>query len=180
MAQVKKLSVKTVYGPINLRKLMDAHDKGTPLHVMSVIGIATGTKQGEGDLGAYECLVGTFEAVNPETGEAQKANILFLPDMGLSMWKVAMAASSNGSAASALNVYAVYVAEVPGRRPSAVPYEYRIEPVVPPTEADDPLERLKAHVASQVRALAAPKDAGPDGKTATDAPASARKAAPKK
>lgn len=170
MPQVKKISVKTVYGQIVPSKLIAA--PGQRLHVMTVVGIATSQKEVMSDLGESTCLLGDFEGVNPETGEAMRASMLYLPNIALTALQVAMATSSNGSVSFGLDLWAEYVAEKPGFRGGAI-YEYTFAPIVPPTEENDPILRLKAQYSRSLKALAAPATA--DEKAPAPAPASKKK-----
>ena len=60
MAQVKKLSVATVFGKIDLKALVKADEAGTPIKIMRVVGSAVSTKQGETAYGPYTALLGQF------------------------------------------------------------------------------------------------------------------------
>lgn len=153
MPQVKKISVKTVYGQIVPSKLIAA--PGQRLHVMTVVGIATSSKGVMSDMGESTALMGDFEGVNPETGEALRASVLYLPNIALMALQVAMATSSNGSVSFGIDVWAEYVAEKPGFRGGAI-YEYTFAPIVPPTEENDLILRLKAQYTKSLKALAAP------------------------
>lgn len=172
MPQVKKISVKTVYGQIIPSKLIAA--PGQRLHVMTVVGIATSTKEVMSDMGESTALMGDFEGVNPETGEALRASVLYLPNIALTALQVAMATSSNGAVSFGMDIWAEYVAEKPGFRGGAI-YEYTFAPIVPPTEETDPILKLKASYAKQRLALAAPGDETKPAETSKPATKSARK-----
>lgn len=148
MAQVKKLSVATVFGKIKLSELMAAKDKTLP--VMRVFGIATGTKSGTTNFGDYTALQGQFRAVHPVTGETHDAATLFLPDIALLPITAALASGAQG-VEFAIVVSAVYVAEKEGFKAGGSPYEYTFENLLP-MGGDDPLARLQG----KLQALAAP------------------------
>lgn len=149
MPQVKKLSVATVYGKVDLEKLFAAPDK--QIHVMRVIGQAVGSKSGESNYGPWTALTGRFRATNPETGEVMEAAQLFLPEVALIPIQVAM---SNGAATFAIDVFAK---KAESTKPGGSPYEYTWEPLIEPTD-DDPLTRLQAQV-NATKALSAPTPA---------------------
>jgi len=152
VAQVKKISVKNVYGKIKLSELIERAKKGeVKVPVMRVVGVATGTRTGISDLGDYTALEGTFRATNPETGEVSAASILYLPDVALIPIQVAL--TSSKAVEFAIMVQVEYVAEKEGFKDGGSPYEYSFESLIPHS-ADDPLARLEA----KVLALTAPKE----------------------
>lgn len=136
MAQVKKLSVATVYGAIDLKKIVNS-DK--PVKVMTAYGMAVGTKSGSSTYGEWTALVGQFKAVHPETGEVSEASQLFLPDVALIPIQVALAANNSQAVSFAINVFAQ---RSKNNKPGGSPYEYTFEPLLPPAE-DDPVKRLE-------------------------------------
>jgi hypothetical protein len=153
MAQVKKLSVATVYGKIDLKKLVAAHDKGDALPVMRVIGSAIGSKSGVSSYGDWTCLLGQFQATNSDTGEVSEAAALFLPDVALTPILVALSRPECKGVEFAIDVSAHYVEN---SKPGGVPYEYRFNALLPPDE-NDPISRLNA----RLLALSAPKSESP-------------------
>lgn len=164
MAQVKKLSVATVYGKIDLKKVINST---APIPVMDVYGLAVGTKSGDSNYGEWTALVGQFEARNPETGEISGASQLFLPEVALIPIQVAMAGEGAKSVKFAIRLT---VKASQNTKPGGSPYEYSFEPLLPPTE-DDPVASLRATVADQLK-LPAPGDTPPaDDKPADDKPA---------
>ena len=145
MAQVKKLSVATVYGKIKLSELMDPKNKdGFP--VMKVYGSAVSIKKGMSSFGEWEALQGRFKAVNPATGEISEAATLFLPTVALVPIHVAL------NAPDARGVEFAIVVRVKFSEESQTKYEYSWEPLLPPSE-DDPIQRLE----KKMLALAGPK-----------------------
>lgn len=156
MPQVKKLSVATVYGKIDLEKLFAA--PGKQIHVMRVFGQAVGQKSGESNYGPWTALTGRFEATNPETGEVAEASQLFLPEVAMIPIQVAMA---SGPATFAIDVFAK---KSENTKPGGSPYEYTWEPLQAPA-ADDPILRLKAEVNAS-KPLALPGKPADDAKPA--------------
>lgn len=160
MANIKKLSVKTVYGNIDLEKLINAPNK--TLHVMRVIGLAVGVASGESTFGAWESLRGQFEATNPDTGEVSESSVLFLPDVALTPILVSLSRPEVKGVEFAIDVSVHYAQS---KKPGGSPYEYSFSAILPPDE-NDPITRLK----SRMLALAAPKtDEAPAGDAVPDA-----------
>jgi hypothetical protein len=153
MPQVKKLSVATVYGKIDAKKVLTSD---RPVDLMIVYGLAVGTKSGTSNYGEWTALVGEFEAVNCETGEASQANQLFLPEIALLPLRVALERAQSVKFAIKLQARAAT-----NSKPGGVPYEYVFENVLPPAE-DDPMQALRAEV--QRLALPAPVASASQGK----------------
>jgi hypothetical protein len=81
MEVIKKITVKTVTGGVNIIKLVE-HQKaapGTPLWLMEVFGIATSSKPGQTDMGAFVKFIGQFKALNIATGEVKRSGACLLP-----------------------------------------------------------------------------------------------------
>ena len=167
MAQVKKLSVATVYGKIKLSELMDAKNKdGFP--VMRVYGSAVSIKKGMSSFGEWEALQGRFKAINPATGEASEAATLFLPTVALLPIQVALNVPDARGVEFAIDVRVKFSEE------SQTKYEYSWEPLLLPSE-DDPILRLE----KKMLALAGPKAPAETPKESEPAPAPAPAPAPK-
>jgi hypothetical protein len=159
MAQVKKLSVATVYGAIDLEKLIAASKTGDgSMKLMQVIGNAIGKKSGQSSYGDWTALMGQFQATNLETGEVSEAAQLFLPEVALTPLLVAMAAPEARGVEFALVLSARYVKQA---KPGGVPYEYTWEPLLPP-DANDPITRIKARLAALPAPAAASAPAADD------------------
>ena len=167
MPQVKKLSVATVYGKIDIKTIVNA---SAPVPLMRVFGMAVGTKTGTSAYGDWTALVGRFKAINLDTGEESEASQLFLPEVALIPLKVALAQAGNQSVTFAIDVFAK---QATNTKPGGVPYEYTFENIREPSE-DDPLVRLAAEIAASPKALPAPA-----AEPAAEAPAAAKKAARK-
>ena len=136
MAQIKKLSVATVYGAIDLKKIVNSDD---PIKVMTCYGMAVSTKTGSSAYGDWTALVGQFKAINPDTGEVSEAAQLFLPDVALVPIQVALAANGNQAVSFAIDVFAQ---RSKNTKPGGSPYEYSFAHILPPAE-DDPVKRLE-------------------------------------
>lgn len=162
MSNIKKLSVKTVYGNIDLEKLIKAPNK--ELHVMRVMGLAVGVASGESTYGEWQSLRGQFEATNPETGEVSESSVLFLPDVALTPILVSLSRPEVKGVEFAIDISVHYAQS---KKPGGSPYEYSFRAILPPDE-NDPISRLKA----RVLALAAPTPAAGDAAPAAAAPAS--------
>lgn len=139
MAQVKKLSVATVFGKIDLKKLIAADEKGETVPVMRVMGSAIGTKTGDSNFGPWTALQGQFKAINLDTGETSEAATLFLPDVALTPILVGLAAPGARGVQFAIDIHAKYAADA---KPGGVPYEYTFVPLLP-AEDTDPIKQLE-------------------------------------
>lgn len=155
MAQVKKLSVATVYGKVDLKELIAA--AGETLAVMRVIGSAVGVKEGESNFGHWRALMGQFRAVNAMSGEVFEAPILYLPEVALTPILVSLSQPGARAVEFAIDISVKYVNN---NKPGGVPYEYTWTPLLAPG-ADDPIARLEAQIAATAQAkLAAPAESG--------------------
>ena len=137
MAQVKKLSIKTVVGGVDPREVLKA-DK--PISLMKVWGTAVGTKTGEAQYGQWTALVGSFEASNSETGEVSAASQLFLPDVALLPIQVALSAPDARGVNFAIELF---VRPAVDGKPGGSVFEYTFEPLMP-AAANDPMAALRA------------------------------------
>ena len=165
MAQVKKLSVATVYGSIDIKALIRADEdpengavkgddgkfSGGKLKLMRVYGQAVSTKTGASSYGDWTSLLGQFKAVNLATGEVHEASTLFLPDVAMTAVMVGLSAPDARSVEFAMDIFATLRKD---GKPGGVPYTYEWAPILPPGE-NDPIKRLEA----KMLALAAPAPA---------------------
>lgn len=136
MAQVKKLSVATVHGRVDIKAVVNSEK---PLPVMKVIGQAVGLKTGQSNFGEWTALLGRFEAWNND-GEQFEASQLFLPEVALIPIRVALAAQGTRSVDFAIELFVKPTTNV---KPGAAPYEYTFVDLAPPAESD-PLQRLRS------------------------------------
>lgn len=168
MANIKKISVATVYGKIKLAELMKAPEQTLP--IMRVLGSAVGTKTGDSQYGPWTALQGMFEATNLDTGEKVRASQLFLPDVALTPILVQLMQPGVQGVEFAIDVSAKYVEDA---KPGGSPYEYTFDTVLQADESD-PIKRLN----DKITALALP---APGAKSDPDAAKAspATKTAPK-
>lgn len=135
---LKKISAKNV-----METRIKAPDKATDLY--TVIGIARGTRSGEGDNGPWTALIGGFEATRISDGKVFQSPQVFLPD------------PMNAMLAEKLrqdDVNEIEFAVMVGYKPKDVPcgYEYTCSTLIDADQAD-PLADLR----NKVLALEAPK-----------------------
>ena len=140
----KKVSVAKVFGKVNAAII--AKTGGNEIHVMRILGSASGVKSGVSDYGDWKALSGQFRATNPETGEQTDAATAFLPDVALDMITGAL----DGGATAvdfAFDIFAVLDDS------SSVGYTYRASPLLQAAE-DSPINRIAAKLQAM---LPAPK-----------------------
>lgn len=171
MANVKKLSVATVFGKIKLSELIE---KKT-MQIMRVMGTAVAHREGLSQHGTYTELRGAFQATNLVTGEVSRAAILFLPDVALIPILTALAAPGANGVEFAIDIGVTYVAEKEGYKVGGSPYEYSFEHVLEMGN-DDPVARVAAKIAAQELArLPAPTPEPEPAPAASPEPAPAPK-----
>lgn len=150
MSQVKKISIATVYGKIDLKKLLAANEKGLDLPCMRVMGCAVSSKTGESAYGNWTCLMGTFEAIDASTGEEHKAAQCYLPDIALLPILLSLNQPDCRGVEFVMDISARYINDA---KPGGSVYEYIFDHVLPPDE-NDPISRLHAKMArTPVRAF---------------------------
>ena len=135
---IKKISAKTVLG--NVKTL----DEGK---LMTVIGIASGTKGGESNFGSWECLTGSFQAIRHSDGQQFNSGVCFLPDVGHDLVAGQVHMEENSSVEFAFDILKKNDADV------AAGYIYSVVPLIKVNPEEDPLSRLLA------KALPAPANA---------------------
>lgn len=146
MSILRKITVKTVCGK---QAAPEDHKD-----LMTIIGIASGTRSGESNYGPWVSFTGHFEATNIETGEVFTSMQAFLPEPIQSALESRLTSGDVESVEVALKI---------GIRPSdaAIGYEYVTESLVEMAN-HDAIAHLRG-VAN--KALDAPK-ASPKGKSA--------------
>lgn len=142
MAQIKKLSVATVCGKLDVKAILNSAE---PIKLMRVIGQAVDQKRGESSYGDWTALLGRFKATNLATGEISEAATLFLPEVALIPLQVALAA---GPVMFAIEISVKSATNV---KPGGSVYEYTWEPLLPPTDSD-PIKQME----ERLLALSAP------------------------
>lgn len=171
MAQVKKISVATVWGKIDLKELLNA---GKPVSVMRVAGQAIGTKSGEHTYGEWTALVGAFVAVNPETGETMESSQCFLPEVALIPIQLALGRANSQAVDFAIEVQ---VQASTNTKPGGSAYEYTFVNLMEPV-ANDPMAKLRGLLTGAAPAQLAndsPKGAALAEQSAAKATKSAKK-----
>lgn len=146
----RKISAKTVWGKV---KKTDIPEKGVKV-LFTVIGQAMGVRKGEGEYGAWIALVGTFEAVNTDTGEVFVGPECFLPEPFNSM--IANKLQGEGAVHAIDFAFEVGIKAAPADDLTRVPYEFTCKPLQDPTQAD-PLLALRGRIPKR---LAGPNTAG--------------------
>ncbi len=168
MAQIKKISVATIFGAIT-DAMLALILQGQKIHVMRVWGVAVGVKKGISNYGEWVALVGDFKALNPTTPDTvQRASQCFLPEIALLPVQVALEQSGNQSATFGMDVF---ITRALNPKPGGSVYEYTFEPLVA-ASADNPLARLEAEIGKTLALQHAP--------AAAPAPAPAPAAEPTK
>lgn len=143
MAQVKKLSVKAVWGGIT------ADDYKSRTHVARFVGMVVGMKTVATNFGEAVAFLGDLRGIHPVTGEVSKAGTLYLPDIATEPLAAAIAASEGRPVQLGVDIY---VQKSTSNRAGGSPYEYAVDEVFP-TNADDPVEKMML-AASKARPLA--------------------------
>lgn len=143
MAQVKKLSVKTVWGGIA------ATDYAARTHVARFVGLVSGMKTVATNFGDATAFLGDLRGIHPRTGEVSKAATLYLPDIAAEPLAAALAASEGRPVQLGVDVF---VQKSAGNRAGGSPYEYSIDEVFP-AAADDPVAKMM-ETAAKARPLA--------------------------
>lgn len=77
MEFINKISVATVVG--NVKPIVKEMKNGDSKIIMRILGIANGTKVGDGDNGPWTALIGEFKATNILTGKEFISGKCFLP-----------------------------------------------------------------------------------------------------
>ena len=160
-AQIKKISVKTVFGAISVKELLKA--PGEFLEIMDVMGAGVSVASGTSTFGEWQALQGVFEAVNLDTGERFASSSCFLPDVALTPLLVALAAPGARGVEFAIRLGVKYVSDA---KPGGSVYEYTFKPLLPPDD-NDPVSRIKA----KLLALAAPANKADETPAPAEAPA---------
>lgn len=125
---LSKISVKSVLG----------HKVKTPEKsemLIQVMGVATGIKTGESDKGPWTALLGSFQAINMQSGNVYRSGVCFLPNIVLNLILPKLLEKESKSIEFAFNI------GVAPDEESAVGYVFIAEPIFDAAE-NDPLEML--------------------------------------
>lgn len=142
---LRKITVKTVYGEVDLERLLK--DKTKALPIMDVYGLCRKSKAGETDFGPYVRFLGEFRAVNCETGAMYRAPVLLLPKF---LEEELAAATGDANAAKevefAFRLSAKYDAK------AATKYVYLADSLVEASQSDA-MTALESRIAEQRKLL---------------------------
>ncbi len=140
MPQLKKLSVKTVYGKIKLPDDVDSVD------IMRIIGVANATKTVTTTFGDSTGLKGQFKATTPGDDNDYRASTAWLPDVIIDEISLALSVAEGEmpSVQFAYDITAVRRDDLP------IGYEYICTPLI--KEENNPFENLE----KKILTLAAP------------------------
>lgn len=144
---VSKITVKNVYGKIDIEKLLK--EKNKQIELMDVFGLVRKSVPGSSDYGDYVKFRGSFKAVNLETGESVQSGALILPRIGEEVLQGAMSDDVN-EVQFGFRIVAKYDAD------AVTKYTFQIIPLMNPAE-NDPLVLLESKIAEDFKKLAAPK-----------------------
>jgi len=147
----RKLSVKEVCGTL---PRMNAGDPSRSL--MHIIGKANRVKEGVGDFGPWQKLMGQFEAVNLETGEIFVSPQCILPEPmnGMIAGQILNAESS----AAPVIDFALEIGVEASGKAGGTGYEFTTRPLVEARETDA-LAELRKHVPKLIGAPEAEAEA---------------------
>lgn len=141
--QIRKISVATVAGKVDLKKLIDAEK----IALMNVYGIATSKKIIATDYGDAVRFIGQFRAVNLETGELFQSSRMYLPSAMADDLDGAL--SGGGTAEFAVRVSVIYDDTVASK------YYYDGEDLVKPAN-NDAMLALESKMQTAAKALPNP------------------------
>jgi hypothetical protein len=137
---VRKITIKSVYGPINLEKLIAAPDR--KLRLLNVLGIVRKLQPGETDKGPFVKMIGDFKATNLETGEVFRSGACILPNFVADMIVGAM--DTGRAVQFAFEIQCRYSDDAISK------YVYDVISLLPPSESDElaMLEKTVSNVVS--------------------------------
>jgi len=144
---VSKITIKNVYGKIDIEKLLK--EKNKQIELMDVFGLVRKSVPGTSDYGDYVKFRGSFKAINLETGEAVQSGALILPRTAEEVLQGAMSDDVN-EVQFGFRIVAKYDAD------AVTKYTFQIIPLMNPAE-NDPLVLLESKIAEDFKKLAAPK-----------------------
>ncbi len=136
---LSKISVKTVYGSINVKKL---HEEGAK-SIVRVIGLANGVQTGESAYGTWTAFKGNFKAINLETGETFSSAKVFIPAIAQNLIEGALSNASNDAVEFAFDIGIKPAKDSKG----ADSYEYTVKPLIEASD-NDPLAALEKRLSA--------------------------------
>lgn len=158
MKLLKKISAKTVCGPMPPKGWSEKGKDAPALELYRVAGMATGVVKGETQYGEWKALTGKFQAINCGTGEVSVSGRCHLPEPLISMIAAAIESGEQSSAQ-----FAVLVGLTRQQTPQALAqendgkgakHEYTTVSLMPESEAD-PVAALAAKYIASGRQLPA-------------------------
>lgn len=132
---LSKLSLKSVYGAVNIKVL---HEGKKTIHLMRVLGIASGVKTGSSNFGDWLAFTGNFKATNLETGAEFRSGKIFLPTIASGLIEGAIQQAETDSVQFAFDIGVKPVQDRQGKDS----YEYTVTPLVE-AQDNDPLKQLE-------------------------------------
>lgn len=135
---IKKLSVKTVAGAVNVP------EEGKSITVCRFGGIARGLKTVPTTFGDSTALLGDFFGVNVASGEIFRSGVLYAPPVLLDM--LAPRVEQNESVEFAFDVNII------GDKTVAAGYRYTLGTIIEPAE-NDPMQKLLGVISPAATAL---------------------------
>lgn len=124
-----KITPKTINGG---KKVKRPEETDPVKWMYRIVGVATGSRTGEGTYGQWVGLEGTFQALRYEDGAVFRAGQCFLPQVALNL--VLPVLKVNNAVEFAFNV-GIQFAD------SQIGYEYTVEPLIE-AEENDPINNL--------------------------------------
>jgi hypothetical protein len=143
---ISKITIKTVYGNIDVEKLINA--PGKQLELMDVYGICRKATPGTSEYGEYMKFRGSFRATNLDTGESFQSGAVILPRVAEEALAGAITDDTN-EIQFGFRVVVRYDAS------AVTKYVYSVIPLLAPAE-NDPVTLLENQIAENFKALAAP------------------------
>lgn len=169
---VRKLSIKIMLGkkprPPTAEEIK-ANPEKYPEGIKNVVrfyGVATGTRTGVSDKGEWCALLGSFKAINLETGEEKRSGTCFIPGVALDLITPQLAPGKANAVEFGFDI------GVKEDEDSATGYVYTAAPCMEVAE-NDPLELLTKRIDDAQKALPAPEETKTRGKKATPEAAAA-------
>lgn len=151
MELLGKISVKSVYGSINVKEL---HEKNEPKQIMRVLGVVNATKLITTNFGDSIAFIGNVKAINLETGQQFGSGKAFLPNIAANLVEGALNGENNNGIQFAFDVGVKPVMD----RQNKPSYEYTVTPLME-TQDNDPLSLLEKQISEKTPLKLADKSA---------------------
>ncbi len=149
----KSIDPKTLIG--NVKKVISEWNEGESNDLFHIVGRAESVETGEGTHGPWVRFVGTFEAVNVDTGENTVSTKAYFPEPYESLTYAALQQAEGGSVEIACTIGATKVELLP------TGYKYHVKSLQEIKPSDD-LKHLRSLIpAIAPKAIEAPKEDTP-------------------